>query len=289
METSSISELDRCPDIRFGDFARKYQKLGVPVILPTLCQHWPAMQSWSLDALEAKLGDRIVHYAGEDIAFSAVIERIRAADRGHPQPYFNENHLYRVFPELLADVAPLPGNRHNRLSSKLLPSWNKYRDGVPEMLIAGTGTYFPVLHFDLHRFQAFITQIRGDKEFTLFPPDQGEYLYPRPEKTNLSQIVCFDPVDLQRFPLFAKAKPLRFVLREGETLFIPDGWWHYTRILSSSIAVTWNSVSASNWPRHTDEFYFGEVKPQPVKDLLKRLYLRALGLGFRLREALVPP
>jgi ribosomal protein L16 Arg81 hydroxylase len=54
-------------------------------------------------------------------------------------------------------------------------------------------------------------------------------------------------VDLEKYPLFAKAQPAVFVLEPGETLFIPSGWWHTTQMLSPSISLSCNVGNATNW------------------------------------------
>jgi len=41
-----------------------------------------------------------------------------------------------------------------------------------------------------------------------------------------------------RFPNFAEAEYLEGILSEGQCLFIPKGWWHYVRSLSSSFSVS---------------------------------------------------
>jgi hypothetical protein len=46
-----------------------------------------------------------------------------------------------------------------------------------------------------------------------------------------------DNPDLDKFPLFAKAVPMRFRLHPGEILFIPGGLWHTAKMLTPSISV----------------------------------------------------
>jgi len=47
-----------------------------------------------------------------------------------------------------------------------------------------------------------------------------DYKYGHP-----SQLV--HPVDLEKYPLFAQAKPVHFELKAGDYVYIPGGWWHW--------------------------------------------------------------
>ena len=47
------------------------------------------------------------------------------------------------------------------------------------------------------------------------------------------------PVDMDRFPLLAEATFTEAVLGPGDALFIPAGWWHYVRSLSTSFSVNY--------------------------------------------------
>jgi Cupin-like domain len=65
--------------------------------------------------------------------------------------------------------------------------------------------------------------------------------------TNISKIPMEIDVDLTKFPLFAKAKGVRFVLEEGEMLYGAAGWWHTTRALTPSIAVVLSTANGPIW------------------------------------------
>jgi hypothetical protein len=91
-------------------------------------------------------------------------------------------------------------------------------------------------------------QLVGSKEYIFYPPDQGPYLYPKAGfEAHKSSIGDLEQPDLDRFPLFAHAVPSRCVLRAGEMLFVPAGWWHTARILEPSITVSANTLNATNW------------------------------------------
>ena len=117
-----------------------------------------------------------------------------------------------------------------------------------ELYIGGTGAKFPVLHYDVLHLHAFLMQLYGEKEYLAYAPDQLKYMY-RGEGVQENKSMVTDPEapDLRKFPEFARAQGVRFKLLPGETLFVPCGWWHTAKILSTSITVSINGVSRTNW------------------------------------------
>ena len=77
----------------------------------------------------------------------------------------------------------------------------------------------------------------GRRQFTLFPPEQVENLYPGPfDPTPGGQVVSvvdFDNPDFARYPRFSDALSTArtAMLEPGDALFIPSMWWHHVRSL----------------------------------------------------------
>ena len=72
---------------------------------------------------------------------------------------------------------------------------------------------------------------KGYKNFTIVSPFHSKYVYagvsPNSEVVPINYSpVDFDTPDLERYPLFSKAKVYRVHLREGDCLFLPGHWWH---------------------------------------------------------------
>jgi len=278
--------IERVKGISGRALYRDFVDAGRPVILEDACVAWAAHQRWSLDDLDTRFGDRAIVLDGRDTTLGAVLAAIRQSTPNAPAAYLRECYLPETLPELLADVAPIPGDEHNRLRAPSLPQMHLPRDrGPPELLIAGTGGRFPVLHYDIMHLHAFITQIRGAKRFWLYRPDQGVYLYPREDRPNLSRIDGFNPVDLSRWPDYAKAESTQIVVNPGETMFIPSGFWHRTQCDELSIAVTWNSVSRANWPAFVEDRYLHWTRHSPLKLKIKQAYFALLNRRLQRLDA----
>jgi hypothetical protein len=267
------------------EFASEYSSRGRPVVL-TDALRGLGCANWSFDLLRRRYGELPVSLDdGRTLSLAALLEEVAASRPSAPGPYLRELAVEEAMPALLADLLPLPGRGPDWLACRFMPRWRYYRNGHPELLIAGAGTRFPVLHFDLWHTHAFILQIVGDKRFWLYPPEQTPWLYPRADQGNLSAIDGFDPVDLERFPLYRRAQPVELIVRAGETLFVPAGWWHRTQIVSASLAVTVNSVDRSNWTAFARDYVGATRETRPLRSVLKRVYMRVLGVGLRLRDA----
>jgi hypothetical protein len=141
-------------------------------------------------------------------------------------------------PEVADDIRPrLEYCRPDWKSSRLLPKNFGFENGLEELFIGGQGMRFPGLHVDYWGMDAFLSQLYGEKEVLLFAPSQTPFLYAPPNDPLCCPIEDFDDPDYDRYPLYARAQPIRFTLQPGETLFCPNGWWHTTAMPGVSITV----------------------------------------------------
>jgi hypothetical protein len=129
-------------------------------------------------------------------------------------------------------------------------------------------------------------QLYGVKEYLVFPPDQSRYFYPRAEMANVTSIPDIENVDLSQFPLFAQAEGSRFELHPGETLFVPAGWWHTARILTTAITVSINGVSAGNCRDFRRDYCAQVACYSRLKATLMAPYLSALGVFLSFLDTL---
>lgn len=75
------------------------------------------------------------------------------------------------------------------------------------------------------RSYSWSSNICGVKKWTLFPPGQ-EDLY----KDRLGNLVYdIRNVDAEGFPKFALAKRIVIYQKDGETVFVPSGWFHQVK------------------------------------------------------------
>ena len=283
MTQSSIS---RVTGISPRQFYAEYIEQQQPVILTDAARDWTALEFWSFAYLKSTLqhhpaivGGPKLKWQGHSLTVGEYIDLATADSPPSDLPYLRAASIPVFYPELVADLQPLlRHSQPNRMSAALLPrqmfGHPDGKIGYPELFIGAPGRGTPLLHYDVGLEHAFITQIIGDKEFFVFAPDQAPYLYPnelQPNQSNLTELL--EP-DLARFPLFARAQMERVVVRAGETLFIPSGWWHMSYLLTPSVSISMNAVSAVNWKSFCNHRL--RQIPNPSRRKFMRIYLAVL-------------
>lgn len=285
-------EIERRANLSYSEFAKEYLYANKPVVITDAMRQWKAVGRWTPDFFKQEFGsmkfaidDDLKRKAGykengghTDFVMSQFIDQVLQSTEENPAPYFRNKILYDLFPSLKQDIEPLP--------EYFLPNWlpdrflvkhvgeTLNRGAAIELYIGGKGGSFPVLHYDGAATHAFLMQIYGLKEFIIFSPDQEKFLYPSPEKENLSQVNVGKP-DLEKFPLYKQASPTTFILNPGELLFVPSHWWHTTKMLSPSITISINVANQSNWRELVD--YVAMRQKNPLVSAASRMYLTAAG------------
>jgi hypothetical protein len=225
-----MESVERRRNLSRAEWVKAYRDLPKPVIVVDAIEEWLALSKWTPEFFRERFGSKVVKPDGGRAAPTTVAEYVDNAlgpNTGKPTPYLRNVNIRREFPELVPDLQPtLRYAEPDRLNSKWLPrNWIR-PDRQLELFVGGPGSPFLVLHYDIYLLNNFIAQIYGEKEFFLFPPEQTPYLYPKSHNPKHSMIEDPENPDLKQFPLFAMAKPIRVVLKPGETLFVAPGWWH---------------------------------------------------------------
>ncbi|MBD2158904.1 cupin-like domain-containing protein [Leptolyngbya sp. FACHB-16] len=273
--------IQQVSSLSYEEFVNQYLKLCQPVIIKDATDQWQAHEAWSFSFFRDKYTTQRIKIDGRAYKFSEFIDLVLKKDG--KSPYLRETNIPIFFPELMEYLQPdISYTLPNRLKNKLLPkvlerSWGM-RKGMVELLIGGEGSGFPFLHYDLFKSHGFVTQICGDKEFYLYSPSDSEYLYPKSTQRDVSSIQNIENPDLQEFPLFAEAKQIKVLVREGESIFIPSGWWHTTKVITPSIAVLVNFMNDDKWTSFIHESYWYYHSHKPFKREALRIYLYLIGI-----------
>lgn len=270
--TADEGGIRRVPGLSYDDFVREHLLTGTPVVVSDGAAHWPALQRWSPAFLRAEFGERLVPVDGGQMRVADLVDRVVGATQSNPAPYLKGTgegrYLSDLFPELLRDVTPHPVyTRPNWLGARFFPRSLRRRlnNGPrPEIYFGGLGAGFGRLHWDDLRLNVFSVQVYGTKSWLTFPPEESRNLYPDARFHNVSTVSDLARPDLERFPAITKARGHRCLLRAGDMLFLPPGWWHTTWIDEPSISVSINSANAANWWQLAGELRRRRTLPRGV-------------------------
>ena len=200
----------------YDEFVSEYRDPRKPVVLGDAARAWPLYGRATPDYFRARYGDHVVRVRDMDYRLRELIDVLEASTVDRPGPYPCKFEIAKHFRALLPEVTPrfaysLPDRQANPLvPQRLFEAVNNL-----EIFFGGAGGEFPYLHYDVMRLHAWITQLHGDKEFTLYAPDQEHLLYVNPEMPWQSSIRGHHHPDYDRDPLLREAKCQKVVIRAG--------------------------------------------------------------------------
>lgn len=255
MHTATLGEIDRRSVADWPEIRRDYIDRPRPVVITDAARDWPALRRWTPDFFARDFAAIEREVDGQRYTLAQYAGLMQASTPAAPAPYPFSFDMSKTFPALIADVQPAPRfNKLDRLGHPLLARSLLGGTIQHEIFFGGDGSVFPILHFDALYLHTHVTQIRGHKEFFLFPPEQSHCMYPRAENPKFSSVDIRAP-DLARHPAFGQARSWHALLAPGETLYFPSGWWHYTRIPEPCISYGGVGLDHTNWASFVRDNY----------------------------------
>lgn len=276
-------DIQRVGDISHAEFMRDFYQPGIPVVFRNASKVWQANGLFSPAWFAEQFGERTTTVQGQTYTMREIISLFENSTAEAPAPYPCIFDIPGTLPEILPLLQPLDLNyaRPNWLKNKLFTvgKWG----GATELFIGGPGGRFPYVHIDYYHLNAWITQLYGQKRFTVFPRGQEHLLYPKPDDSWKSEVNIFEP-DYERFPLFRQATPIHFTVGPGETLFIPFGTWHTAYSLTHTISVAFDQLNAKNYPAFMQDVWDFKKRQGTLKAVAMYGYAWAAGQVCRLAE-----
>jgi histone arginine demethylase JMJD6 len=287
----TTSEVIRVEKLSYRDFVHDFRNRRRPVVITDATLDWAA-RSWTPDELQRRAGHRELEIRTESGSelwrLEELVELIKASTNDSPAPYARNVNLERDLPELWADVQPrLKYATPDWKSSSLLPRDFVFPNGLEELFFGGEGNAFPRLHIDYWGMDGFVSQFYGRKEFILLGPEQTPFLYPTDDELS-SSITDINGVDLDMYPRFKQARPIRLTLNPGETLYNPNGFWHTTVMQEVSMTVITATWHSANWKTFCQQ-YRQRGKTRGVQKACVLAWLIAVGSVLGVRDHLFAP
>lgn len=184
----------------------------------------------------------------------------RAGATDQPLPYVMHLSVRRNLPDLLPHFVPGPAFEPNWVTAAWLD-----RLAGPELFFGPPGSGFGPIHQDHASVHVGFYQFLGEKQFILFPPGDGKYLYRYrgaqfPYQLRNARPTGWSYRDFARFPRLRHASPRILTLRAGQALFMPADWWHTTINLTTSASWSIRIVNGSNILRTVGHYLAGPAR-----------------------------
>ncbi|CAG5866964.1 unnamed protein product [Menidia menidia] len=231
----SVPYLDGPPDpLRFY---RDWVSPNKPCVVRNALGHWPALSRWRPDYLREKLGskevsvavtpngyadavqgDRFVMPEERRMSFSSVLDVIEGKVSRTGVFYVQKqcSNLLRELPELLEDLEP----------------------HVPWMSSA-LGKLPDAVNFWLGEANAITSSLYQPAVYR--QQDDGHFEVIDEKASQKVPWIPLDPLDpdLERYPQYRQARPLRCTVKAGEMLYLPSLWFHHVQQSHGCIAVNY--------------------------------------------------
>lgn len=271
--------LEKRSNLSYEEFLNDCLFPGRPVVFTDAARDWKAIGKFTPEFFKENYGHLKKGIKGVDYSLSEFIDLMLTATPDQPAPYPCKIDVPKLMPELIPDISPrLKYTLPDRTGSALIPKGFLGGADTFELFFGGVNGWFPYIHYDYMHLHAIVTQVYGEKEFLVYTPDQTKYLYVDENEPWMSAVEHYYNPDLDKYPLFAKAKPASITVGPGETLFIPCGWWHTARSVTPTISVAYDLLNASNWQQFSDDVHFMVSRKKPFKASVISAYLKVAGM-----------
>jgi histone arginine demethylase JMJD6 len=258
----------------YDEFAKNHLFANYPVVIGDACKDWKAKEKFSLEFFKSNYGEKEVNVEGQKFKLKDYISLMETSTIENPAPYPCKLQIDKDYPELIPDVSPrfkfsMPDWTHSKLLAE------KFLGGADtlEIFLGSPGGKFPYVHYDYLCLHAFITQLHGVKEFTVIPPNQTPYIYPKKDNLWVSEIPDIKNINFENYPLSTNLTPITFTVGPGETLFIPCGWWHTAHSLTSTLSIAQDCLNTSNLTQFKKEVFINLSKRKSIKGEAGKIYL----------------
>src|SRR6185312_9020647 len=193
--------VERKSDLSVTEFVRDHLRPRRPVVLVNVLRDWPALGKFNHEYFLREHADLPVQVRGQRHRLGDILALQMASTAERPGPY---PCTLSATADLLDDLTPrFACSLPTRAGSALIPGSVFGLINHMEIFFGGPGGGFPRVHCDMLHLHAWITQVQGDKEITVYEHGQEELLYVNPELPWLSAIQ--DPHDHDRYPLLRRA------------------------------------------------------------------------------------
>lgn len=235
MPLSIHKDIETVDTISKKDFENNYMKPRKPLVIKNLYKGQPLLEKWTFDFFKETMGhheiglfDSAEQYTGQSFKYPPIkmkfAEYIDLILKGPTSLRIFLFNPFKLKPDLKKDFH--------------MPDITDKMINLSFMFFGGQSSVTRI-HYDMDMSHVFLTHLAGRKRVVLFPPDESELLYKLP--FTVHSPIDIDHPDYESYPALNYVRGHECIIQNGETLFIPSGWWHHIEYLDAGFSVNYRA------------------------------------------------
>lgn len=247
----NLEPVKRVEAINKEDFLKDHVKPQKPVVIEKLTKDWKAYDRWHLDYIAKKARGKTVPLyddrpVEEGQQFNEAHAKMKMED--YVDLLQREPTDFRIFLYSLMDEVP-----ELQEDFKYPDIGLKFLKKMPFLFFGGEDAKV-FMHFDIDYANIMHFQFHGKKRCIIYPPSETKYLYKVPHALISREDIDFANPNLQKFPALKKAKGYVAELDHGQSLYMPEGYWHHMHYLTPGFSMSLRSLARN--PKHLANAFY---------------------------------
>lgn len=267
MGTIKTIPITRVKSISKKDFIENYYKPQRPVVIEDLTKEWPAYTKWNLDYIQSLAGDQVVPLYNNQptkgrqnsVVPAKKMKLYDYIDILKTQPTDLRMFFYNILqkmPQLVDDFSyPDIGL--------------KFFKKLPVMFFGGKGSKV-LAHYDMDLADLVHFHFHGNKNVTLFAPDQAKHLYKVPFTVHNLETIDMDDPDFNLYPALQLAEGISVQMKHGDALYMPSGYWHYITYNDGGFSITLRAFPRN--PLRLAKLFKNIVFMRSFENMMRRIF-----------------
>jgi hypothetical protein len=267
-EKLNTQPIERVKHITPEAFINQYVKPQKPVIIEQLIDDWPAKDLWSFEYFKDIAGElQVPLYNSKPITSNYMYNEPQAKmkfkdyiDLLQKKPTDLRLFLFNLIKErpILQNHIKIP-----EVGLKVLKD-------LPFLFVGGQNSKV-FMHYDIDLANILHIHLQGEKRCLLFPPSETKYLYKVPNSLKTNDGIDFSNPDFKTYPALTLAKGYTAELSPGDTLYMPEGYWHSMHYKTPGFSLSMRSLARQ--PKHI----FSAIYNISVMRLLENIMRKTKG------------